>query len=1620
MTLLQSGLAKSLAEDYEIDNSVLFKEGSSGGKLSFTPTSNPTSRTTCTFSAWFKGKTDIGGLDDNMDFEFLTAIGADWDSVGYGRQTGQLDWLMHGGAVGRLKTTAEYRDPSAWYHLVCRLDTTHTNATDRMRMYINGEEVTAFATDTEPTQDAALPGWNKESIAQVVARSQDGSYPGGGYLAEMYMIDGSSLGPDSFGETDSITGQWKPLDSDTVKDAVSFGVNGWFLKFSSTELADSFEDSSGGFIPTENLIIDAMLVGGGGSGTHAQSGGGGGGGMITLDGFAVTAKPYAIIIGAGGLAANDTGNPGGSTIAFGETATGGGGGGINPGAGGAGANGGGGADYAPPTGAGGVGTAPSVVSSLATAFGGFNGGPGVSVGGAGGGGLTAIGGTGVSYNRGGAGGAGKQYNLDGNNYYWGGGGGGGSYATAGTNMGNGGDGGVGGGGGGGTYSTVGGVGGTGDNSGINPGGDGTDDTTVGGSGGANTGGGGGGGRDATAAVGVGGNGGSGIVQIRYASATAKATGGTITTYTDSGTQYQVHTFTSSAGHPITAVGDTTNVRGVANFQCDYLIVGGGGGGGGYVGAGGGAGGYRSFTGQSLVVKPNSVVVGTGGAGGTGGHPGSTVGTSGGDSSFNGSTSAGGGGGGTYSSVNGVAGGSGGGGGGTGASGGAGNTPSTSPVQGYAGGNGGGVNCRGGGGGGAGAEGGISSTGRGGTGGVGVSNSITGAAVFYAGGGGGGSDSIVSAGGNGGGGNGGTESGSPSLAPVQGTDGLGGGGGGARPQTSAGTEPGADGGNGVVIIRYKSDSALATGGTITSYTDGGDTYQVHSFTVSGTFTPTEKNVTQGTSAIEFDGTGDYLTVPDSSDWTFGADDFTVEMWVRFDAINTYNALIGHFYNSGGASLKSWFIRYNSDGTILFRYTTDGATEIDLLSSDAGLTTNRWYHLAITRQSTNIRYYVDGVQLDTDGIATASIADASVLLYISAYVGSSALHFLDGNMDELRISNTCRYPDGTTFTPPTTQFTADSNTKLLIHSDWTGGLGADSSRNYHTFTPANLVATSQVLDSPTNNFSTLNPLINSSGSPAYSEGNLVITPDGSNYSVYQSTISVSSGKWYAEYLVGDTNTFSGVSSADQSASAYGSYWDNTSADFIFFNNNNGNKIIDGAATSYVGSGATVGQIVGVAIDVDSSAINFYINNSAQGSISFSGGVASASSFVFSGVGYAADPERWNFGQDSSFAGTKTARGYQDGNGKGDFYYEPPTDYLALCSDNLPSPEIALPGDHFDTVLWTGNSSTQTVTSSLGFQPDFLWTKVYSHTDSHILRDVVRDGSTTMVESLRSNSSAAQYTSTGSLTTSSNGFSVSGHDGGEFNYDTYDYLTWNWYAPTSVSGSTVSSGTAKTYSGKANADAGFSITKYEGNGTNYHWVPHSLGVTPELAIVRKYGGAASEQWAVLAWSFTSDIYQVLKLDTDVAEANAGAGGATNAAPDSTYVKFGLDDYVNSNGVDMIMYCFASIEGYSKVGSYEGNGNADGTFIYTGFKPAYFMFKSSNQTDDWFIMDNKRNTYNLVDNHLKANTTGAAATSSAGDCDFVSNGVKFRVNDNGNGSGYDYIYLAFAESPFKTSNAR
>ena len=283
MAIFPGSAIPSAVSDYEIDNSVRFEDADSA-ELSRT-FGSAGDQTAWTFSAWIKR------VDRAEDIGARPVFGAytdssNWSEIRYHSDHDSLRWIetISGSTVGQLRTSASYRDPSSWYHITCTWDSDNGTSGNRMRMYVNGEEVTAFATDTNPSS-GQVSATNK-ACEHTVGSTRDSSstYYTSGYMAEVYFIDGTALTPSTFGELDSKTNQWKPLDSDDVKDAVSFGTNGFFQKYNSTELAASFEDSSplttdNTFSPTESITANILLVAGGGAGgvNHHGAGGGGGG-----------------------------------------------------------------------------------------------------------------------------------------------------------------------------------------------------------------------------------------------------------------------------------------------------------------------------------------------------------------------------------------------------------------------------------------------------------------------------------------------------------------------------------------------------------------------------------------------------------------------------------------------------------------------------------------------------------------------------------------------------------------------------------------------------------------------------------------------------------------------------------------------------------------------------------------------------------------------------------------------------------------------------------------------------------------------------------------------------------------------------------------------------------------------------------------------------------------------------------------------------------------------------------------------------------------------------------------------------------------------------------------------
>ena len=738
-------------------------------------------------------------------------------------------------------------------------------------------------------------------------------------------------------------------------------------------------------------------------------------------------------------------------------------------------------------------------------------------------------------------------------------------------------------------------------------------------------------------------------------------------------------------------------------------------------------------------------------------------------------------------------------------------------------------------------------------------------------------------------------------------------------------------------------------------------------------------------------------------------------------HTYDWLLGNT----GVNYTGWNIQLQSSGSKLNFLVGNGSSwDINTVSSGTGyaISTGTWYHVAVVKNGTAWTMYVDGTSRAT---GTSAATDYNNTLQIGAStLWSSEPRDFDGYMDEIRISDSARYT--TTFTPSTTAFTADANTKLLIHSDFNGGLGQDSSGNKNDFTVTNLLVTDQMIDTPTNNYCTLNPLAppRASGSFTYSEGNLKVSMGGIGDADCASTMGASSGKWYAEaYIVtGDqtTNTpFVGVVSSkflDSETIA------SSSSSLVYYYT--GNKRLNGTVTSY-GATYNAGDIIGVAFNSDSNEVTFYKNNATQGAVSIT-----ADEYVFNSGRTAGTPVVvWNFGQDSSFAGATTAQG-NGGTGE-DFYYTPPTGFVALNTDNLPDPAIALPTDHFNTLLYTANNSTLSVTGA-GFQPDFIWFKNRTNANRHALFDSVR-GAT---KRLASNGTYAEVADADTLTSfDSDGWTI-GADTGQYgvNYPTASSFTsWNWKA-----GGTAVSNTDGTIpsSVSANTTNGFSIITYTGDGVSGKTIGHGLSQAPDMTISFNRDGGNPWVWHKDLNGGAFDTY--IQLNAIGAYLSTPSSGYFTAMSASTLtMTAGTSTIYNLNrsAYDYLLYAFHSIEGYSKVGSYETNNTADNAFVYTGFKPAWVMVKNMDSGGNyctWTIIDNKRDTYNPADLYLTAN--GACqenySSNTSGTCvsrgdidiaDFLSNGFKIRSSSGEAGGGPNtYIYYAIAESPFKTSNAR
>ena len=335
------------------------------------------------------------------------------------------------------------------------------------------------------------------------------------------------------------------------------------------------------------------------------------------------------------------------------------------------------------------------------------------------------------------------------------------------------------------------------------------------------------------------------------------------------------------------------------------------------------------------------------------------------------------------------------------------------------------------------------------------------------------------------------------------------------------------------------------------------------------------------------------------------------------------------------------------------------------------------------------------------------------------------------------------------------------------------------------------------------------------------------------------------------------------------------------------------------------------------------------------------------------------------------------------------------------------------HFQTLLYTGNGSSQTMTNdgNSDLQPDFLWIKQRSGTENHYLGN-----SSIANKFLNSDRTDTESTNIAGkeLTYNSDGFAFAGSDS-TWNGSSSTYVAWQWKANGGSRTTNAEDGNNPAGGYQANTTAGFSIVDYVGTGAA-GTMAHGLGAAPDLIIIKNRD--VSDAWAVYHSANTAapeTDYLVLNETDATADDDAYWN---DTAPTSTVFTVNTAHNVNADGENYIAYCFRSVQGYSKFGIYTGNGDDDGTFVYLGFKPAWVLTKQNGGNNYWHIHDNKRNPFNVVGKELKANVTFVEADPAGGENnrDFVSNGFKFRDYDHNN-HAYTYIYMAFAESPFVTS---
>lgn len=745
--------------------------------------------------------------------------------------------------------------------------------------------------------------------------------------------------------------------------------------------------------------------------------------------------------------------------------------------------------------------------------------------------------------------------------------------------------------------------------------------------------------------------------------------------------------------------------------------------------------------------------------------------------------------------------------------------------------------------------------------------------------------------------------------------------------------------------------------------------------------------------------------------------TFSAWVKRGAFATLNGL---FTGSGGTvdGIQFW----NNNIDVFFN---NGATRIT--TSAVYRDPSAWYHIVVTvdtpqaSAANRVRIYVNGSQVTaTTGTAPAQNYSFSWNQNNQQRFGTDGgSNFFDGYTAEVNVI------DGQALTPSsfgeTNTLTGQWVAKKYTGTYGTNGfylpfsngtstttLGADSSGNGNNWTLNNFTRSAGVSDcwmydvpsgngssvggtQPNSNYCVLNAVNPLPSGYLCTRGNLEYITSVANAGHIEANFVISSGKWYWEYTVSSGNNIDlhGVCRVGLAATSYA--WTETGS--VGYYGFDGQKYVSGVNSAY-GASFTNGAVIGTALDKDAGTITFYKNGVSQGVISLPT-TDNLVPYFADGSGGSATSGDVNFGQRS-------------------FAYTPPSGFKALCTANLPASTIVKGNQYMDATLYTGTGSTQSITNAGGFSPDLVWLKKRGGGVSaqwHMLADTIRGTGAT----LSSNVTDAEYTGKTSVTAfNSNGFTLGADSTGAsyygWNIASDTYVGWQWDA-----GSSTVTNTSGTISSqvRANPTAGVSVVTYTNPASGTFTVGHGLGVAPAMMIL-KSRDTAGTNWVTYHRSLGNTQAIYLNL-TNAATTNTTWN---NTSPTSS-VFTGTTLWLGTN-ITYVAYCFSEIAGFSKFGSYTGNGSTDGAFTFTGFTPKFIMTKRSDSTSAWVMIDTSRSVSNVATNRLYANESSAEDSADTA-FDILSNGFKCRTtNTTTNASGGTYIYMAFASNPFSASNAR